>query len=135
MGPLVNRTRTASFIRAALAGALVAAGALIAIPLGPVPVTLQVFVVAVAALVLAPAEAGASTSAAKSARRRERQRCPRSDPAMSYPHHLRSSRGMSGQYHAVGRHSGECQDPLRGAEGVLIAGYRRITASGRWARP
>lgn len=57
MGPLVNRTRTASFIRAALAAALVAAGALIAIPLGPVPVTLQVFVVAVAALVLAPAEA------------------------------------------------------------------------------
>lgn len=53
----MTRSRTASFIRAALAAALVAAGALIAIPLGPVPVTLQVFVVAVAALVLAPAEA------------------------------------------------------------------------------
>jgi biotin transport system substrate-specific component len=51
------RSRTASFLRAALAAALVAAGALIAIPLGPVPVTLQVFVLAVVVLVLAPAEA------------------------------------------------------------------------------
>ncbi len=57
MGPSVIRTRTASFLRAALAAALVSAGALIALPLGPVPVTLQVFVVAVVALVLAPAEA------------------------------------------------------------------------------
>ncbi|MGB4442117.1 MAG: biotin transporter BioY, partial [Coriobacteriia bacterium] len=51
------RSRTASFLRAALAAALVAAGALISIPLGPVPVTLQVFVLAVVVLVLAPAEA------------------------------------------------------------------------------
>lgn len=45
------------FLRAALMAALIAAGALIAIPVGPVPVTLQVLVVAVAALVLTPAEA------------------------------------------------------------------------------
>lgn len=51
------RSRTASFLRAALVAALIAAGALIAVPLGPVPVTLQVLVVAVAALVLTPAEA------------------------------------------------------------------------------
>lgn len=51
------RTRTASFLRAALVAALIAVGALIAVPIGPVPVTLQVLVVAVAALVLTPAEA------------------------------------------------------------------------------
>lgn len=53
----MTRSRTKAFLRSALVAALIAAGALIAIPLGPVPVTLQVFVVAVAALVLTPAEA------------------------------------------------------------------------------
>lgn len=51
------RSRTVSFVRAALVAALIAAGALITVPIGPVPVTLQVLVVAVAALVLTPAEA------------------------------------------------------------------------------
>ena len=51
------RTRTASFLRAALVAALIAVGALITVPIGPVPVTLQVLVIAVAALVLTPAEA------------------------------------------------------------------------------
>jgi biotin transport system substrate-specific component len=44
-------------LRAALVAALAAAGALIALPVGPVPVTLQVLVIAVATLVLTPAEA------------------------------------------------------------------------------
>lgn len=52
--------RLRSSIRAALVAALVAAGALIALPFGPVPVTLQVLVVAVATLVLTPAEVGAA---------------------------------------------------------------------------
>lgn len=52
----MNRSRTTSLLRAALVAALVGAGALITIPVGPVPVTLQVLVVAVAALVLTPAE-------------------------------------------------------------------------------
>lgn len=51
------RTRTVSFLRAALVAALIAVGALITVPIGPVPVTLQVLVVAVAALVLTPSEA------------------------------------------------------------------------------
>lgn len=51
------RPRMLPFLRSALVAALIAVGALIAIPLGPVPVTLQVLVVAVAALVLSPAEA------------------------------------------------------------------------------
>ncbi|MBN1192365.1 MAG: biotin transporter BioY [Coriobacteriia bacterium] len=51
------RTRTVGILRSALVAALIAVGALIAIPIGPVPVTLQVLVVAVAALVLLPAEA------------------------------------------------------------------------------
>jgi len=46
-----------SLLRAALVAALIAAGALIALPLGPIPVTLQVLIVAIAALVLTPAEA------------------------------------------------------------------------------
>ncbi|MDO8849010.1 MAG: biotin transporter BioY [Coriobacteriia bacterium] len=53
----MRRTRTRLFLRAALVAALVAAGALIAVPIGPVPVTLQVLVIAVAVLVLTPAEA------------------------------------------------------------------------------
>lgn len=51
------RSRTVSFVRAGLVAALIAAGALITVPIGPVPVTLQVLVVAVAALVLTPLEA------------------------------------------------------------------------------
>lgn len=54
---MMPRSRTASFLRAALVAALIAAGALITVPIGPVPVTLQVLVVAVATLVLTPAEA------------------------------------------------------------------------------
>lgn len=53
----MTHSRTRSLLRAALVAALVAAGAVIAVPIGPVPVTLQVLVVAVAALVLSPAEA------------------------------------------------------------------------------
>jgi biotin transport system substrate-specific component len=49
--------RASTVIRPALVAAIVAVGALIIVPLGPVPVTLQVLVVAVAALVLSPAEA------------------------------------------------------------------------------
>lgn len=53
----MTRTRTAVLVRAALVAALIAAGALIAIPIGLVPVTLQVLVLATAALVLTPVEA------------------------------------------------------------------------------
>lgn len=53
----MKSSRTSAAVRAALIAALVGVGALIAIPLGPVPITLQTLVVAVAALVLAPAEA------------------------------------------------------------------------------
>lgn len=53
----MTRSRTTKFLRAALVAALVAVGALITLPIGPVPVTLQVLVIAVAALVLSPAEA------------------------------------------------------------------------------
>lgn len=53
----MSRTRTASFLRAALVAALIAVGALITVPIGPVPITFQVLVIAVAALVLTPAEA------------------------------------------------------------------------------
>lgn len=45
------------FLRAGLVAALVAAGALIVVPVGPVPVTLQVLVIAAAVLVLTPLEA------------------------------------------------------------------------------
>ncbi len=51
------RSRTTSLLRAALVAALLGASALVVLPIGPVPVTLQVLVVAVAALVLSPAEA------------------------------------------------------------------------------
>ena len=56
-GQHLTRTRTAVLVRAALVTALIAAGALIAIPIGPVPITLQVLVLATAALVLSPVEA------------------------------------------------------------------------------
>jgi len=58
----MQRSRTASLLRAALVAALIAVSALITIPLGPVPVTLQVLAIAVAALVLSPAEALASVT-------------------------------------------------------------------------
>ena len=45
---------------AALLAALMAAASLVAIPVGPVPITLQVFVVVLAALLLRPTWAGAS---------------------------------------------------------------------------
>ena len=51
------RPRTVSFLRAALVAALIAVSALITVPIGPVPFTLQVLVVAVAGLVLTPLEA------------------------------------------------------------------------------
>lgn len=53
----MRRSPIRPFLRAALIAALISAGALIAIPVGPVPITLQVLVVAVATLVLTPAEA------------------------------------------------------------------------------
>lgn len=53
----MKHSRTSALVRAALIAALVGVGALIAVPLGPVPITLQTLVVAVAALVLSPAEA------------------------------------------------------------------------------
>jgi biotin transport system substrate-specific component len=53
----MRRSRTAGLLRAALVASLIAVGALIALPIGPVPVTLQVLVVAVATLVLSPGEA------------------------------------------------------------------------------
>ncbi len=59
----MRRTRTGLFLRAALVAALVAAGALIAVPIGPVPVTLQVLVIAVAVLVLTPAEVALALAA------------------------------------------------------------------------
>ncbi len=53
----MTRSRTTKLLRAALVAALVAVGALITVPIGLVPVTLQVLVVAIAALVLSPSEA------------------------------------------------------------------------------
>lgn len=49
--------RTRGLVTAALVAALIAAGAWIAIPVGPVPVTLQTFAVVLAALVLPPRQA------------------------------------------------------------------------------
>lgn len=56
-----NRTR--ELTTAALVAALLAASAWIAIPVGAVPVTLQVFVVLLAALLLRPVTAGAALGA------------------------------------------------------------------------
>jgi biotin transport system substrate-specific component len=53
----MRHRRLRAFIRAALIAALIAVAALIELPIGPVPVTLQLLVVAVATLVLTPAEA------------------------------------------------------------------------------
>lgn len=53
----MRRSSTLPLLRSALVAALVAVGAIVAIPIGPVPVTLQVLVVAIATLVLSPPEA------------------------------------------------------------------------------
>lgn len=53
----MTRTRTASLLRSALFAALISASAFIVVPIGPVPVTLQVLMVALAMLLLTPAEA------------------------------------------------------------------------------
>lgn len=53
----MRNSRLSPWLRSSLVAALVAVGSLIALPLGPVPVTLQVLVAAVAVLVLTPAEA------------------------------------------------------------------------------
>lgn len=55
--------RTREMVAAALVTALLAASAWITIPLGAVPVTLQVFFVVLAALLLSPAWAAASVAA------------------------------------------------------------------------
>lgn len=59
----VRRARTRHVTVAALITALLAAAAWISIPIGAVPVTLQVFVVALAILLLRPATAGAALGA------------------------------------------------------------------------
>jgi len=48
------RTKTKNMILAALFAALTAAGALIRIPLGPAPITLQFFFTALAGILLGP---------------------------------------------------------------------------------
>jgi len=53
-----TRRDTRELVTAALLAALLAAAALISIPIGAVPLTLQVFVVVLAALLLRPAAAG-----------------------------------------------------------------------------
>jgi len=58
----VRDSRTAAMLRAALAAALVSVGAAISIPVGPVPVTLQLLVLAVIVLLLSPGEAFAATA-------------------------------------------------------------------------
>lgn len=52
----MRHSRTTGLVRAALAAALIAASALVTVPIGPVPVTLQVLAVAVTVLVLSPRE-------------------------------------------------------------------------------
>ncbi len=49
-------------LRAALAAALVSVGAIVSVPIGPVPVTLQILVLAVIVLLLTPGEAFAATA-------------------------------------------------------------------------
>lgn len=56
----VTRGETRELVTAALIAALLAASALVTIPIGAVPLTLQVFVVVLAALLLRPASAGAA---------------------------------------------------------------------------
>jgi len=53
----VQYSRTAGLVRAALAAALIAISALVTVPIGPVPVTLQILAVAVTVVLLRPAEA------------------------------------------------------------------------------
>jgi biotin transport system substrate-specific component len=49
-------SRTTGLVRAALAAALISASALVTVPIGPVPVTLQILAVAVTVLLLSPRE-------------------------------------------------------------------------------
>ena len=56
----VHVSRTRSMIVAALLAALLAASAWIVLPIGPVPVTLQVFIVLLAGLLLSPGWAAAA---------------------------------------------------------------------------
>lgn len=53
-------SRTRDLVTAALVAALIAVGAWVALPIGPVPVTLQTFAIVLAALVLAPRQAFAA---------------------------------------------------------------------------
>ena len=53
-------SRTKGLVTAALIAALIAVGAWVALPLGPVPVTLQTFAIVLAALVLPPRQAFAA---------------------------------------------------------------------------
>ncbi|MHB1017313.1 MAG: biotin transporter BioY [Coriobacteriia bacterium] len=52
----MRNSRTAGLVRAALAAALISASALVTVPIGPVPVTLQILAVAVTVLLLSPGE-------------------------------------------------------------------------------
>lgn len=56
----MRHSRTVGLVRAALAAALIAVSALVTVPIGPVPVTLQILAVAVTALLLPPSEAFAA---------------------------------------------------------------------------
>lgn len=59
----MHQSSTAGLVRAALAAAIIAASALITVPVGPIPVTLQVLAVAVCVLVLPPRESFAALMA------------------------------------------------------------------------
>ncbi|MHB1477377.1 MAG: biotin transporter BioY [Coriobacteriia bacterium] len=52
----MRNSRTAGLVRAALVAALISASALVTVPIGPVPVTLQILAVAVTVLLLSPRE-------------------------------------------------------------------------------
>lgn len=52
----MRTSRTTGLVRAALAAALISASALVIVPVGPVPVTLQILAVAATVLLLSPRE-------------------------------------------------------------------------------
>jgi biotin transport system substrate-specific component len=56
----VPTSRTRDLVTTALIAALIAVGAWVALPIGPVPVTLQTFAIVLAALVLSPRQAFAA---------------------------------------------------------------------------
>lgn len=58
----MHRSRTAGLVRAALAAALLSVSALIMVPFGPVPVTLQLLALSVIILLLSPREALAAVA-------------------------------------------------------------------------